>query len=556
MCRLQLRRTSQPTQLPLQRTQATMQKRISILIITFALAISAGAQIRAIDPFDSRSGQALNRPGSEHDYEHEKRQTYTCLMHPEVVTNHLGNCPKCGMTLVPKEQKKRPTSNVQRPTPNHQSHLSHQSHSVHEHGTHPPSHEGHEMHMEMHSSIDLADPMSREGSGTSWLPDSSPMYARMFMFDENTLMLHGAIFPRYTNVSTRRGDDRIDALDWIMAMFSHPLGNNAQFGARLMMSLDPLTETGRGYPLLFQSGESWHDQPLHDRQHPHDLFDELSVSLSQKFDYDLSAYVYFGYPGEPALGPPTFMHRPSAMDDPDAPLGHHWQDSTHVTFGVATAGVAWNNVKIEGSIFTGREPDENRYNFDQPRFDSYSGRISWNPMQNMALQVSYGYIKSPEALEPDLKRHRTTASAIYNLPRGKDSNWSNTFVWGQNHDTAEGKTQSLLIESNYQRGPNTVYLRWERVEKSGHELVLNPPDESQIFPVSGYTIGYVRDLSHGNGLDIGLGTQFTVNDRPEGLDRYYGGDLGYAFQFFLRIRPSVHSHGGYEHAERVAGMQK
>src|SRR5207249_887090 len=148
---------------------------------------------------------------------------------------------------------------------------------------HPPSLGGHEMHMEMHSSIDSADPMSREGSGTSWLPDSSPMYGRMFMFDENMLMLHGAIFPRYTDVSTRRGDDRIDAPDWIMAMFSHPLGNNAQLGARLMMSLDPLTEGGRGYPLLFQSGESWHDQPLHDRQHPHDLFDELSVSLSQKF---------------------------------------------------------------------------------------------------------------------------------------------------------------------------------------------------------------------------------------------------------------------------------
>src|SRR6266513_520164 len=182
MCRLHLRRTSQPTRLPLQRTQANMQKRISILIITFTLAISAGAQIGAID---------LNRPDSEHD--HEKRQTYTCLMHPEVITNRPGNCPKCGMTLVPKEQKKRPTSNVQRPTPNHQSHLSHQSHSVHEHGTHPPSHGSDGMHMEMHSSIDLADPMSREGSGTSWLPDSSPMYGRMFMFGDDMLMLHGAI---------------------------------------------------------------------------------------------------------------------------------------------------------------------------------------------------------------------------------------------------------------------------------------------------------------------------------------------------------------------------
>jgi hypothetical protein len=142
------------------------------------------------------------------------------------------------------------------------------------------------------------------------------------------------------------------------------------------------------------------------------------------------------------------------------------------------------------------------------------------------LQFSHGYIKSPEALEPELKRHRTTASVIYNLPLGHDSNWSNTFVWGQNHDTGEGKTQSFLIESNYQRGRNAVYARWERVQKSGHGLVLDPSDESRIFPVSGYTIGYVRDLSHANGIDIGLGTQFTINDRPDRLDRYYGDDLG------------------------------
>jgi hypothetical protein len=557
-----------------------MQKRIFILTSAITFAMSAGAQVRATDPFGSSSGQALNRPGTEHDHppsmnsdvagqqEHEKKQKYTCPMHPDVVANQPGNCPKCGMKLTPVAQEKRSTPNTQRPTSNN-NHVPHQSHSSHlsaaalakedEMHQHASSHGGHEMQMSMQSSIDLADPMSREGSGTSWLPDSSPMYGKMFMFGEDMLMLHGAIFPRYTNVSTRRGDDRIDAPNWIMGMYSHPLGDSTQIGGRLMMSLDPLTEGGRGYPLLFQTGESWNDQPLHDRQHPHDLFDELSLSLSQKFDHDFSGYVYFGYPGEPALGPPAFMHRPSAMDDPDAPIGHHWQDSTHITFGVATAGVVWSRfggIKVEGSIFTGREPDENRYDFDRPRFDSYSGRISWNPTKNLALQVSHGYIKSPEALEPNLKQHRTTASVLYNLPLGNDSNWSNSFVWGQNNNTGEGKTQSFLIESNYQRGRDTVYLRWERVEKSGHELVLDPPDESRIFPVGGYSLGYVRDLSHGNGVDIGLGTQFTINDRPDRLDRYYGDDLGYAFQFFLRIRPSFHAHDAHEHGEHVAGMEK
>jgi hypothetical protein len=529
-----------------------MIKRILVLSCTVGIGTQFGsAQIRTIDP---------NRPQIDHEQASsiqvgvagakEKKRKYTCPIHPEVVTDHPGNCPKCGMKLVPIEEDERRTRDSQRSTskegaidPNRQGHTG----AAGEHADEM-------MQMSMQSSINIADPMTREGSGTSWRPDSTPMYGRMFMLDGDMLMLHGAIFPRYTNVSTPRGDDRIDAPNWIMAMYSHPLSDSTQLGMRLMMSLDPLTEGGRGYPLLFQSGESWHDQPLHDRQHPHDLFDEFSVSLSQKFDHDFSGYFYFGCPGEPALGPPTFMHRLSAMDDPDAPIGHHWQDSTHITFGVATLGAQWRNVKIEGSIFTGREPNENRYDFDRPRFDSYSGRISWNPTQNLASQVSYGYIKSPEALEPDLKRHRTTASVIYNLPLGNDSNWSNTFIWGQNNDTGRGKTQSFLIESDYQRGRNTVYLRWERVEKSGEELVLNPADDTRIFPVSAYTIGYVRDLSHGNGLDIGLGTQFTFNGRPDTLHRYYGDDLGYAFEFFLRIRPSLYGHSAYEHSEHNAGM--
>ena len=116
---------------------------------------------------------------------------YTCVMHPEIMRDQPGNCSKCGMKLVPVHSSRKTEPRA------------------HSHGQSSPGH--HDMagmamgHMAMASSIDLADPMSRESSGTSWVPDSTPMYGKMFMFGDDMLMVHGGIFPRYTNVSTRRG---------------------------------------------------------------------------------------------------------------------------------------------------------------------------------------------------------------------------------------------------------------------------------------------------------------------------------------------------------------
>lgn len=390
----------------------------------------------------------------------------------------------------------------------------------------------------MPSSIDLLDPMSRESSGTAWNADSTPMYGKMFMLRQNMLMVHGALWPRFVYAGSTRGGQRFDAPGWGMAMFSHPLTSHSQLGLRLMMSLDPLIESKRGYPLLFQTGETAGGVPLHDRQHPHDLFDELSATYSRDLGNGRSAYFYAADPGEPALGPPTFMHRLAAMDDPDAPIGHHWEDSTHITFGVLTLGAVDRNVKLEGSLFNGSEPNEYRYNFDPVKLNSYSGRVSWNPRPDLALQLSHGFIKSPEALDPGTDVHRTTASVIYNRPLGRDSNWSNSLVWGQNAENGD-KFNAFLAETDYQNGANTWYFRGEQVEKSGHELVLpDPAVQDKSFNVGAYTAGYVRDLRHGSGIDVGLGGQVTVNNKPSGLSPYYGSGTPVGFEIFFRIRPS------------------
>ncbi len=396
---------------------------------------------------------------------------------------------------------------------------------------------------------DLGVPMSREGSGTSWLPDSSTTFGHMTVSGDNMLMTHGAGFVRYSDTFGQRGTRTLNAPDWYMLMGSHPLSPASQLGARLMVTSDFALVGGYGYPELFQTGESFAGHPLHDHQHPHDLFSEAALTYSTQPSRGSSAYLYVGYPGEPALGPPTYMHRLIAYDMPDAPIGHHWADSTHVTFGVVTAGFALNAIKFEASTFTGREPNEIRTNFDPVRLDSASGRISWNATADIATQVSFGYVKSPEALMPLLDQHRTTASVIYNKALAFGQFFTTSAVFGQNFESGGSRSNAYLLEADYHRRSDSVYGRAEYVQKSGSDLVLDadptqlalaPARANALFPIGAYTIGYVHDtLLRGSGTVAGLGAQVTLNTRPGDLRSYYGRQTPWGFQLFARLRPSA-----------------
>ena len=403
----------------------------------------------------------------------------------------------------------------------------------------------------MSSASNIGDPMERESSGTAWVPDSSPMYAKVKMNEDGSMwMLMGMAFIRYTQTGSMRdvsiagkgSRSRFDAPSMFMAMYSHPISKDSQFGFRAMLSLDPLIERGYGYPLLYQSGEQFRGQPIHDRQHPHDLFSELAVTFSHRFNEKKSFYLYAGYPAEPALGPPMYLHRPSGMNIPDAPLGHHWQDSTHVSFGIVTAGFSFGKAKIEASTFNGTEPDENRWNFDKPRLNSFSGRFSFNPTKDWSFQVSHGYLKNPERSEPEIRiLRRTTASAIYNKQFNEQRDFAGAFIWGQNYANGE-RTNSILFEGNYNFFRNAVFGRLETIQKSGHDLVLAPILDHDIFRLNALSLGYIRDLIKDKGIDVGLGGMFTASFNPMALTPYYGGTAHGGWQIFLRLRPSRMTH--------------
>jgi hypothetical protein len=229
------------------------------------------------------------------------------------------------------------------------------------------------------------------------------------------------------------------------------------------------------------------------------------------------------------------------MDNPIPPITHHWQDSTHIEFGVLTLGAWHKNVQIEGSYFTGREPNEFRYDFTPFHMDSVSDRLSYNPSPNWSVQASYGYLHSPEQLRPGEDVRRTTASASYSLAFRNGGFWATTFAFG-NNSTGGVNSDSYLLESELDlANRNTIFARYEFVNKLGEELAITPADRK--FGVGQFSIGYVRDVTPNRPYQMGVGAAVTFNTIPTSLNSTYGSSpMG--FWLFLRIRPAQMQHGG------------
>ena len=375
--------------------------------------------------------------------------------------------------------------------------------------------------------------ISREASGTAWQPESSPHEGRHAMRGAWSLMLHGFAFAIADRQDGARGDDRFFSTNMLMGMATRPLGPG-RLGLRTMVSLEPLTVGKRGYPLLLQTGETADGvSHLVDRQHPHDLFMELAAVWTVS-DATRSAFVYAGLPGEPALGPPAFMHRYSGEANPESPIGHHWLDSTHITYGVTTVGLVQGGVKLEGSAFRGREPDQDRYDLETPKLDSWSTRLSWNPTPDWALQASIGRLESPEQLAPDVDTQRATASAMWSH-RIAAGTLSAMAAWGRNRSRPGATLDAVLIEGAGELGGrNTVFARVERTEKD--ELFPGgDPRAEDVFTVGRISGGYIREVLRSDHLEVGMGAMGSAALVPEPLKSVYG-DTPLSASLFVRAR--------------------
>lgn len=425
------------------------------------------------------------------------------------------------------------------PGASHAAATEHHGHAAEQHD-HAPEHHGHAATIEVDSKQNDSGalgsyPMNRDASGTSWQPDSTPHQGWHGSQDGWNLMAHGFVNGIFDDQDGPRGDDKAFSSSMAMLMGQRKTGERGLWSLRGMISLDALMGA-RGYPLLFATGETADGREhLVDRQHPHDLFMELATSYAYRFTKDSSVFLYAGLPGEPALGPTVFMHRFSGMDNPEAPITHHWLDSTHVTFGVVTLGVAHGPWKVEASGFNGREPNQHRYDIETPKLDSASTRLTYNPDPNWSMQASWGYLHSPEQLAPQVEENRLTASATYNLPF-EANNWASTFAWGRKMNDPGQTLDGFLLESSLTLdGKHTFFGRAERADES--EL-FDEHDENhahQVETVNKFSIGYVRDFRIAEHLSFGAGGLVSRYAIPDGMKDSYGKNLT-SYMLFVRLK--------------------
>lgn len=394
-------------------------------------------------------------------------------------------------------------------------------------------------------STPLGIPETRDASGTSWQPDSTPMFMWHWMAGGWSLGLHTNVFAGYDNKTSDRGDDKILGINWVMAMASRPIGTG-NLMLRTMLSLEPFTVGKRGYPLLLQTGESVDGEPLHDRQHPHDLFMEIAARYRQPLGDAVGLDLYVAPAGEPAIGPSAYPHRISAMADPLAPLGHHWEDATHISFGVVTAGVFTRQLKLEGSWFNGREPDENRYDINLRTPDSVAVRLTANPTADISAQVSWARLDSPEELEPEVSVQRATASVIWNQRSAdRSSDISLMGAVGRNDPSMGPSTTAGLGEAAWMlRSEHTIFTRAELLSKTGHDLALPPAMADDTFGMASFSLGYVYDASWLGDVVPGVGVVATVDAIGADLEPFYGTRTPWGGMVFVRLRPpEMNMHG-------------
>ncbi len=348
--------------------------------------------------------------------------------------------------------------------------------------------------------------------------------------------LDGAVFGTVNRQGGRRGDTEFRSQNWLMAMASRPF-DRSTVTLTAMVSAERLTAGAAGYSEIFQVGEAYRGLQITDRQHPHDLFMQLSAAWRFPVGSGTDLTLAGGPVGEPTLGPAAFMHRASAAENPTAPLAHHIVDSTHIASSVVMLRMDRGRFAFEGSAFHGREKNERRYDVELGALDSWAGRIWFQPAPEWRVQASHGFLHEPEALEPGNQR-RTNASVSWLRIHGGATYSAFTFAVGRN-SRAFADLDSVLAEGAHDFGRLAVFGRFESTGVETEillfpQVVHRPHPGELVDTVRAGTAGVVWKLQDAGAFAIGVGADATVYGVPPLLQVTHDA-RPVSFHLFVRV---------------------
>jgi hypothetical protein len=353
------------------------------------------------------------------------------------------------------------------------------------------------------------------------------------------LMVHGNAFGAYVYEGGARGTDHFAAPNMFMADLGTSLGDRHYLNLEFMGTLEKWTVPKSGYPELLQIGEHQENgAPFLDAQHPHSspimgLTLSDTIRLGEEKDF---LKLSFAPRGESTEGPIAFMHRPTGMVNPDAPLGHHiGQDVGHITSTVFAGALRLGSGELELSAFHGEEPEPTKVDLPFGAPNSLAARFIQQFTPRFYAMISASDVRDPERDTPDIHSiHRFSASA-YNQFTIAGMSLHNALIYGLVTNYDHAPSLSSIAEEFWLQGhgPN-VWGRIEVLERTPNELLLKGfarPDQGRW--VTAATLGYTHDIAQLFGVKLGIGASVTRDFLPDGYRSSYGGNP-YTGRLFLR----------------------
>ena len=353
------------------------------------------------------------------------------------------------------------------------------------------------------------------------------------------------LFAVFSALQGPRGVDQFAAPNMFMVDAGRAVGTRQFVNVDLMGTAELWSYPYHGYPELLQIGEERSDQtPFIDAQHPHTSpIMGLTLSDSVTLRSTETLKLFFAPRGESTDGPIVYMHRESARDNPDAPLGHHvGQDVGHISSTVLGAQLDLGSWILEASGFNGTEPQPTRVDLPSGPVNSEAFRITYVMSTEHRAMASIAHVEQTDPEYPGTTSATRLSASLYDhIALGRFGPIDHAFVVGsiKRHPSEQSLT-SFLDETVINHGTSDLWERIEVLQRLPSELDISAPqaltETSHSRWVAAITMGYTHWMSWSSRLQLGVGSSLTMDVVPPEWASTYGRRTPLTLRVILQLR--------------------